>query len=171
VLFAPASCYFRDSTVGIATRYRLDGPGIESRWARFFAPVQNGPEAHPASYTMGIRSYPGVKRPERGVDHPPPSSAEVEGEVELYDYIYSPYGPSWFFSKFAFTFTSSYSTQHPGPRQWRTEGWFGGFNPPPPKFLSFDKAEPNSQFRGKYIRNSLIRIWIPLICKLSATPD
>jgi hypothetical protein len=29
----------------------------------------------------------------------------------------------------------------------------GGFNPPPPKFRSFDKAEPNSQFRGKYIRN------------------
>ena len=22
----------RDSSVGIATRYRLDGPGIESRW-------------------------------------------------------------------------------------------------------------------------------------------
>ena len=24
----------RDSSVGIATRYRLDGPGIESRWGR-----------------------------------------------------------------------------------------------------------------------------------------
>jgi hypothetical protein len=33
-----------DSPVGIAIRYELDGPGIESRWgARFFAPVQNGP--------------------------------------------------------------------------------------------------------------------------------
>ena len=31
----------RDSSVGIATRYRLDGPGIESRWeARFSKPVQ-----------------------------------------------------------------------------------------------------------------------------------
>ena len=30
----------RDSSVGIATRYGLDGPGIESRWgARFSAPV------------------------------------------------------------------------------------------------------------------------------------
>jgi len=29
-----------DSSVGIATRYGLDGPVIESRWkARFFAPV------------------------------------------------------------------------------------------------------------------------------------
>jgi hypothetical protein len=32
------------------------------------------------------------------------------------------------------------------------EGGLGGWNPPPPKvFGSFDKAEPNSQFRGKYI--------------------
>ena len=31
----------------IATRYGLDGPGIESRWgARFSAPVQTGPGAH-----------------------------------------------------------------------------------------------------------------------------
>jgi len=27
---------------------------------------------------MGTRSFPGVKRPGRGVDHPPPSSAEVK---------------------------------------------------------------------------------------------
>ena len=75
----------RDSSVGIATRYGLEGPGIESRWgARFSAPVQTGPEAHPASYTIGIGSLPGVKRPVRGVDHPPPYSAEVEGRVELY---------------------------------------------------------------------------------------
>ena len=50
------------SSVGIATRYGLDGPGIESRWgARFFAPVQTGPEAHPASCTMGTGSFPGVR--------------------------------------------------------------------------------------------------------------
>jgi len=34
----------RDSSVGTATRYGLDGPGIESRWgARFSAPVQTRP--------------------------------------------------------------------------------------------------------------------------------
>ena len=50
------------SVVGIATGYGLDGPGIES-WcgARFSAPVETGPEAHPASCTMGIGSFPGVK--------------------------------------------------------------------------------------------------------------
>jgi len=43
-----------DSSVGAAIRYRLDGPEIESRWgARFSPPIQTGPGAHPASYTMG----------------------------------------------------------------------------------------------------------------------
>ena len=46
-----------DSSFGIATRYGLDGPGIESRWgARFSAPAPTGPGAHPASYTMGTVS-------------------------------------------------------------------------------------------------------------------
>jgi len=50
------------SVVRIATGYGLDGPGIESRWgARFSAPVQTGSVAHPASCTMGIGSFPGVK--------------------------------------------------------------------------------------------------------------
>ena len=48
--------------VSIATGYRLDGPGIKSRWvARFSAPAQTGPGAHPASYTMDTGSFPGVK--------------------------------------------------------------------------------------------------------------
>ena len=58
-----------DSSVGIATRYELDGPGIESRCgARFSTPVQTGPGAHPASCTMDTGSFPGVKRPKRGAD-------------------------------------------------------------------------------------------------------
>jgi len=52
----------------------------------FFAPVQTGPGAHPASYTMGTGPFPGVKRQGRGVDHP--SMAEVRERVELY--LYSP---------------------------------------------------------------------------------
>jgi hypothetical protein len=71
------------SSVGIATDYGLDGPEIEKKipvGARFFAHVKTGPGAHPASCTMGTRSFPGVKRPGRGADHPPPPSAEVENE-------------------------------------------------------------------------------------------
>ena len=68
----------RDSAVGVATRNGLDSPGIESRWgARFSAPVQTGPGAHPASCTMGTGSFPGAKWPGRGADHPPHLSAEV----------------------------------------------------------------------------------------------
>jgi hypothetical protein len=53
--------YCRCSSVGIATGYGLDGSGIESRWgARYSAPVQTNPGAHPASCTMGTGSFPGV---------------------------------------------------------------------------------------------------------------
>jgi hypothetical protein len=66
------STWGRDSSVGIATGYGLDGPGIEPRWgARFFAYVQTGLGTHPASCTMGTGSFPGVKRPGRGAYHPP----------------------------------------------------------------------------------------------------
>jgi hypothetical protein len=61
--------------------------------------------------------------------------------------------------------------------QWRTKGvvWWVSKPPPPPpkkkkKFHSSDKADPNSQFREKYIKNNQIRIRVSLICKLSATP-
>jgi len=44
---------------------------------------------------MGTGSFPGVKWPGRGVDNPPPYSAEVKGKVELYLYLYSIAGPWW----------------------------------------------------------------------------
>jgi hypothetical protein len=47
---------------------------------RFSAHVQIGPEIHPASRTMGTGSFPGVKRPGRGVDHPPRPRAEIEND-------------------------------------------------------------------------------------------
>jgi len=48
---------------------------------RFSAPVQTGPGAHPASYTMDTGSFPSVKQPGHGIDHPPPSSAEGKERV------------------------------------------------------------------------------------------
>ena len=58
-------------------------------WTRFPAPLQTGPGAHPASYTVGTGSLPGVKRPGRGVDHPSPFRAEVKERVRLYLYSLS----------------------------------------------------------------------------------
>jgi len=64
--------YFRgrDSSVGTATWYGLNGPGSNPGGARFSAPIQTDPGAHPPSYTMGTGSFPRVKRPGRGVHHP-----------------------------------------------------------------------------------------------------
>ena len=84
----------QDSSVGITTRYGLDGPGIESRWGRDFPhPTRTAlvPTQPPMQWIPRL-SW-GVKRPGRGVVHPPPSSAEVEGRVELY--MCSTSGPSW----------------------------------------------------------------------------
>ena len=70
----------RDSSVGIATHYGLDGPGIESRWGAIFsAPVHSGPGAHPPSSTNVYPvSFLKVERPGSGVHHPPLSCAEVK---------------------------------------------------------------------------------------------
>jgi len=67
----------------VATGYELDGPGIESRWgARFSTPVQTSPGAHPASFTMGIRSFRGggKERPWSDADPSLPSGAMVKKE-------------------------------------------------------------------------------------------
>ena len=68
----------QDNSVGIAT-YKGAGRSGDRipMGATFPAPIQTGLGAQPASYTMGNWSFPDVKRPGRGVDHPPPSSAEV----------------------------------------------------------------------------------------------
>jgi hypothetical protein len=71
-----------DSTIGIPTHYGLDGLGIESRWERDF-PHSSRPALGPPSFLYngyGV-SFPGVKQPERGVDHPPLSSPKVKGRV------------------------------------------------------------------------------------------
>ena len=60
----------RDSSVGIATRYRLGGQGIESRWGRDF-PHPSRPSLGPTHLYNGYRVL-GVKCPGRGVDHPLP---------------------------------------------------------------------------------------------------
>jgi hypothetical protein len=78
----------RDSSVRIATCYGMDGPGIESRWgARFSAPVQTFPGLYPASCPMGTASFPWLKRPGRGVDHPPHLAPRLKKE---WSYTFTP---------------------------------------------------------------------------------
>ena len=77
----------RDSSVGRATRYELDGPGrgeiFHTRPDRPWGPLS-------LLYIGYWVSFPGVKRPGRGVNHPPLSNAEVKERVELY--LCSPLG-------------------------------------------------------------------------------
>jgi len=73
------------AATALATRYGTDGPGTESRWgggggAIITVPVQTGPGAYPASYTMCTGSLPRVKRPGRGVDHPPHLAPRLKEE-------------------------------------------------------------------------------------------
>jgi hypothetical protein len=56
LVFLYVRLWGHDSSVGIATRYGLEGPGNESRWGRDFP--------HPSSYTMGTGFSPGVKAAE-----------------------------------------------------------------------------------------------------------
>jgi hypothetical protein len=84
----------RDSSVGTAILYGLDGPGIESMWRPDFPHPFNRPWGSSSLLCTGYWvSLTRVKRPGRGANHPPPSSAEVRERVELY--LYSFFGPSW----------------------------------------------------------------------------
>ena len=69
---APFQFLRRDSAVGIATRYGLDGPGIESRrpWGLPNPPVQ---------WVSG--TFSGGKLLGGGFDHPPTSGAEGKERV------------------------------------------------------------------------------------------
>ena len=73
--------------------------------AGFSATVLTGPGANPASYTKGTVSLPGVKRPERSVDHPPQPAARLK-KSRAFSLL-----PHWVFVaysrvKFTFTFPS-----------------------------------------------------------------
>jgi hypothetical protein len=72
--------YGPGSSVGIATGYGLDGPGIETWWGRDFSRTSRpalGPTQPPVQWV------PGVKWPGHGADHPPPSSAEDRMSIAM----------------------------------------------------------------------------------------
>jgi hypothetical protein len=70
------------------TGYGLDGLGIESRGKRFFAPVQTGSGAHPASCTMDTGSFQGVESG-RGVTLTPQPLPVPRSKNRVVLYLYS----------------------------------------------------------------------------------
>ena len=74
----------RDSLVGLATNYGLDGPGIETRCGldcSHLTVTSLGHNEPPIQWVLN--HLRGVKRTKRGVNHPPPSSTQVEEKVQL----------------------------------------------------------------------------------------
>jgi hypothetical protein len=62
ILIAFPKAMGRDSSVGIAPRYGLDDPGIESRWGRDFPhPSIPAPGGLPSLLYNGYRVFPGGK--------------------------------------------------------------------------------------------------------------
>jgi hypothetical protein len=83
----------RDSSVSIASGYRLDGQGSISgrgRYVSLLHSVQTGSVVHPASYPWPVSL--GVKRQGREADLTTPSSAEVKNGGAMFQL---PYTSSW----------------------------------------------------------------------------
>jgi hypothetical protein len=84
----------RDSSVGMATRYGLEGPGIESQWGgKIFRTRPDRPWGPPSLLYNGYRVFPEGKAVGDWRWPSTPSSAEVKERVEIY--LYSPSGLSW----------------------------------------------------------------------------
>jgi hypothetical protein len=66
-----------------ATRYVLEGSGIESQ-------LEGREFLHPSRPDLGPSnlSFPGVKRPGRGINHPLPCSTEVKERVDLLLWVF-----------------------------------------------------------------------------------
>ena len=73
----------RDSSVGIATCYWLNGLRFGSRWARHF-PHPSRLALRPTQRLVQRVQDSVVERPGRGVGHPPLSSIEIKENVDVY---------------------------------------------------------------------------------------
>jgi hypothetical protein len=83
----------RDSAVGIAPRYGLDGPRSNPGGGEFFRTNPNWPRGPPSLLYNEYRFFPGGKSAGAWRWTPTPSSTEVKERVELFHYF--PYVPSW----------------------------------------------------------------------------
>jgi hypothetical protein len=81
-----------NGSAGTATHYGLGGQIESAGGVRFFATIQTGPGPPSLLYNR-YRVFPGVKQLGCAIDHPLPSSAEVNETVDLY--LYSLLELSW----------------------------------------------------------------------------
>jgi hypothetical protein len=96
----------RNISVGIATRYELEGPGIESRWGEIFRTYPDRLRDPPSLLYNGYRVFP-VGKGGRGVMlTTQPLLVPRLRRVELY--LHSLYGSSWACYGVPFTFIYIY---------------------------------------------------------------
>jgi len=70
-----------ENIVDLVTRYRLDGPGVNSRWGEDICIHPDWPWDPPSLLYDGYRvSFPCVKPPGCGVDHPPHLAPRLKKE-------------------------------------------------------------------------------------------
>jgi len=70
----------RDSSGGTTTRYGLDGPGMNPGGGEIFCTRPDRPWGPPSFLYNVYRVFPGRKRPERCVDHPPHLALRLKKE-------------------------------------------------------------------------------------------
>lgn len=96
---------YRDSAVGKETRHWVEGLGVQFRWMRRFQHLSRT-ALRPTHSLVNLYCVPfqGVKRPERGVNHPPHLAVTLKTE-----YSYTSPTPCAFMahSTVTFTFTST----------------------------------------------------------------
>jgi hypothetical protein len=88
-IYALSTFMGRGSSVGIATRYGVDGPAIESRWGgEIFFTRTDRPCGPPTLLYKGYRVIPGGKTAEAWRRPPTPSIGEVKESVELFTFTF-----------------------------------------------------------------------------------
>ena len=107
-------------SVGIATRYGLDGQVIEFRWG-WDVPYPSRPTLEPTQPPLQwvSRLFPGVKQRKRGLNHPPSSSVELEKTVPIlpiWDFR------AWYRANFTFTIDGIRCNCRPTVENWAQIG-------------------------------------------------
>jgi hypothetical protein len=82
-MYISALFLLQNNAVGIATRYGMDGPGIESRWGQIFCTRTEQPWGPPSPLYSAYWGIPGGKAAGAWRLPPTPSSAEVKDRVQL----------------------------------------------------------------------------------------